>query len=236
MENNSDLMDLKHGKFTNWKRKGKLSELDRLKKRQKELHIMKLSQEWDARRHKRKMDRIQWLQQRKSDQNSAQNEDTDTTTKDEGPSEKKSAHSSLHTNFKTSPVSACSSHENMYERETEVPLKPTATLDGDREDENASSLCEDSICSSSAEDQRSPSSPPLNQVYKSVVVKSERVDPERFSNSNYISVSRQTNSKNTGHISTESRKRRKKVRKFCHLTANMLLSIFARLSINCFLD
>lgn len=216
MESSPEPADLqKHGKFSNWKRKGKLSEMDRLKKRQKELHIMKLSQEWDARRHKRKMDRIQWLQQRK-DQTSPPDEATETPKRREDAlSETQSGNILAHTNTNYSPVSACSSQEHTYDSQTEEPPKPMANLESTRMEENASSLCEDTISKSADNAECSTCSSP-NQVYKSVVVKTERIDPERFSNSNYMSVSRQSNSRNANHIPTENRKRRKKVRKIAN--------------------
>lgn len=223
MDDRTESTDIqKQGKFSNWKRKGKLSELDRLKKRQKELQIMKLSQEWDARRHKRKMDRIQWLQQRK-DQVVSQNESTEATkTTDEAGDEGQRANQSVPSKANNSPLSSYSTQENSYEITREVLSKPISNVNTDRPEENTSNLCKVSRASS-AENESSICSPP-NQVYKSVVVKTERLDSDRFSNSNYTSVSRQSNSRNYSHIPADNRKRRKKVRKFS-LDSKMFLLV-----------
>ena len=208
MDDRTESTDLqKQGKFTNWKRKGKLSELDRLKKRQRELHIMKLSQEWDARRHKRKMDRIQWLQQRKDQILPKVDLKEPTINEVEASSEEQRAKSVVLAKANNSPVST--------NRAREEPLQSIYTVDNHRADENASGikgkpLCEDQL-STSAESESYTYEPP-NQVYKSVVVKTERQESARFSNSNYSPQSRQSNSRNSCPVLAEpGRKRRKKV-------------------------
>jgi hypothetical protein len=197
-----------HGKVANWKRKGKLTELDRLKKRQKELQIMKLSQEWDARRHKRRMDRIQWLQQRKNHTLPSTHLTEITARSEEVLSSEFDEHVVL-AKANSSPVSTDSTRQVLYddhrEMEVEIPENNRVEEQPSRkrksnEDDRLFGL-DESQCTTCE----------THEEYKSVVVKTERQDSDRFCNANESKQALPSNSKNSYRIVHEPHKRRKEV-------------------------
>lgn len=200
-----------HGaKVGNLKRKGKLTELDRLKKRQKELQIMKMSQEWDARRHKRRMDRIQWLQQRKNHvpPSTEQSQNTARTAED-------SRNEYLDSNvvlakINSSPVSTHSSSEIVSEGLREIEVQSQENERSEDEGYGKRNYCEENDYYDA--EQSHCTACETNEEYKSVVVKTERQDSDSFCNSNESRPALPSNSKNSYRMVLEpSKKPRKEV-------------------------
>ncbi|XP_031559011.1 uncharacterized protein LOC116295329 [Actinia tenebrosa] len=198
-----------HGsKVGNVKRKGKLTELDRLKKRQKELQIMKMSQEWDARRHKRRMDRIQWLQQRKNHVPPSTERDQNTVNTVEDSRNEYLDSNVVLSKTNNSPVSTHSSSEIFSEGLREIEVQ---SEENDRIEDEAygkRKFCEEDDYYSAEESHCTACE--SNEEYKSVVVKTERLDSDSFCNSNESKQPIQSYSKNSYHTNVESDKKARK--------------------------
>lgn len=195
-----------HGiKTGSLKRRGKLTELDRLKKRQKELQIMKMSQEWDARRHKRRMDRIQWLQQRKNHTPSSTEQTQSATRSGEDSTNDYMDSSAVLAKINSSPVSTHSSSEFVSDGLQEIEVESQENETSKDESYGQRNYCEKNDYYGG--EQSHCTACDTNEEYKSVVVKTERQDSDSFCNSNESKAALPSNSKNSYRMILEPNKK-----------------------------